>query len=67
MAFKKDGVLARREKSMYAEEPLEVVNGFTYVSVYFTSQLFMHKMTEAVSMNAKTALLILLNVSYQFK
>jgi len=47
---------------MYAKEPLEVVNGITYVAVYFTSQLSMHKMAEAVSMKAKTALLILLNV-----
>jgi len=60
-------VLARRAKWMYAKEPLEVVNGFTYVGVYFTCQLSMHKMAEAVSMKAKTALLILLNVLYQFK
>jgi len=60
-------VLARREKWVYAKEPLEVANGLTYVGVCFTSQLSMHKMAEAVSMKAKTALLISLNVLYQFK
>jgi len=52
---------------MYANEPLKVVDGFTYVGVYFTSQLSMHNMAEAISTKAKTALLILLNVLYKFK
>jgi len=55
-------VFARREQWMYAKVPLEVVNGLTYVGVYFTSQLSMHKMAEAVSMQYCSMFGINLNV-----
>ena len=61
VVFKKGGNLARREKWHYGETELEVVNGYTYVGLYFTNRLSTINMAEAMSTKAKCVLAQILN------
>ena len=57
LVFKRVGRLAKREKWTYGENVLEVVNGFTYVGVYFSSRLSFYKMAETMAIKAKRVFL----------
>jgi hypothetical protein len=49
VVFKRGGQLSRRERWTYNNNEIEVVSGFTYVGVYFTNRLSLHKMAESMS------------------
>jgi hypothetical protein len=57
LVFKRGGQIARREKWTYNGSQLEIVNGFTYVSIYFSNRLSLYKMAEVMSNKAKKVLL----------
>lgn len=61
LVFKRGGQLARREKWTYNGSQLDIVNGFTYVGIYFSNRLSMYKMAEAMSIKAKKVLICILN------
>ena len=67
LCFKRGGRPSRNERWSYANLPIEIVNGFTYVGVYFSSKLSMYKMAEAMSLKAKKALLCLFDSLQQFQ
>ena len=56
VVFKRGGRLAASERWTYRNEPLTVVNSFSYVGVNFTNRLCMYKMAEHVSSKAKRVL-----------
>ena len=41
MVFKKGGQLSRNEKWVFNGNQIQVVNGFSYVGVFFTNSLFL--------------------------
>jgi len=43
MVFKRGGVLARSEKWTFNNCKIEVVNGFTYIGLFFTNRLSMYQ------------------------
>ena len=61
LVFKRGGAIARREKWYFNNNELEIVNGFTYVGVYFSNRLSMYKMADAMSIKSKKVLLYILN------
>ena len=56
LVFKRGGRLAASEKWYYDNSLIEVVTGFTYVGVYFTNRMSLHKMAEAMSVKGKKVL-----------
>ena len=57
LVFKRGGAIARREKWYFNNNELEIVNGFTYVGVYFSNRLSMYKMADVMSIKSKKVLL----------
>ena len=66
MFFKRGGALARSEQSTFNNCKIEVINGFTYVGLFFTNRLSMYQMADAMSVKAKKALNCLLHSLHQF-
>ena len=54
IVFKRGGGLSRAERWTYNNCNIEVVNGFSYVGVFFTIRLSMHKMTYFMTVKAKS-------------
>ena len=65
VVFKRGGCLSRKEKWYYEGKQLEVVNGFTYVGVYFTNRLSLYKMADAVATKAKRVLNYIFSSFYE--
>ena len=61
LVFKNGGVLSRAEKWFYKGNRLEVVNGFTYVGLFFTTQMSLHKMVAELSVKGKRILISILS------
>jgi len=61
VVFKRGGHLSRREIWHYNDTNIDTVNGFTYVGALFTNRMSLYKMSEAVSIKAKTVLNFILN------
>ena len=53
---KKNMVLSRNEKWVFNGNQIQVVNGFSYVGVFFTNRLSLYKMAEAMSSKAQRVL-----------
>ena len=56
MVFKRGGGSARAERWAYNNCNIEIVNGFSYVDVFFTHRLSLHKMTDSMTVKAKKVL-----------
>ena len=64
--FRKGGRIKRIERSQYNGETLEVVNGFKYVRLLFTSKMSMFSMTEDLASKGKRVPVTLLNSLYDY-
>ena len=58
--FKKGGILSHMEKWYYKGSKLDVVNGFTYVWLLFTTQLSLDKMVNELCIKGKRVLISIL-------
>ena len=63
LVFKRGGNLSRRENWKFGEQPLEIVNGYTYVGIYFSNRLSFSHMAEA---NVGKARKVLAQLFYSF-
>ena len=61
LVFKNGGNLSKHEKWFYEGERVEVVNGFSYVGLFFSSKLSMYKMSECMANKAKRVTVSLLS------
>jgi len=66
MAFKRLGGLSRAERWTNNKCNIQVVNGFSYVGVFFTNKLSMHKMADSMTVKAKKVLNNVLNSLQQY-
>ena len=53
LVFKNGGILSHMEKWYYKGSKLDVVNGFTYVGLLFTTQLSLDKMVNELYIKGK--------------
>ena len=61
VVFRRGGILAERVRLTYRNAPIECINGFSYVCVYFTPSLSLYRMAENVSSKAKHVFISLFN------
>lgn len=56
LVFKRDENISFREKLTFANVPLEIINGFTYLGLYFSNRISLYKMSDCMATKAKMAL-----------
>jgi hypothetical protein len=61
LVFKRGGAIKRSERWYYNGNVIEIVNGFTYVGIYFSNRLSLFKMADVMSVKAKKVLLYLIH------
>ena len=61
LVFRNGGNLARREKWTYKNTNLEVVNGFHYVGLLFTTQMSLNRMVADLALKGKKAIVSILS------
>ena len=66
MVFRRGGMLSRREKWKYNGKILEVVNGFQYVGLMFSTQLSLHRMAIELATKGKRVLVSILSSPHQY-
>lgn len=66
LVFKKGGKLSKREKWLYKGTPLEVVNGFQYVGLLFTTQMSLNRMANDLALKGKKVLISVLSSLYRY-
>ena len=66
MVFRRGGMLSRREKWKYNGKILEVVNGFQYVGLMFSTQLSLHRMATELATKGKRVLVSILSSLHQY-
>ena len=65
MVFRRGGILSRREKWFYDGKLLDVVNGFQYMGLMFSTKLSLHRMANELANKGKRVLVSILQSLHQ--